>query len=65
MTGQFEPSSKELQSLSMTSTLISGKLTSPASPGSAGNKLAISGVVHKAFIDVNEEGTEARERPGL
>jgi serpin B len=57
MTTQFELS-KELQALGMTDAFTRTADFSGIS-ASAGNRLAISAVIHKAFVDVNEEGTEA------
>jgi len=57
MTTQFELS-KELKALGMTDA-FSGAADFSGISASAANKLAISAVIHKAFIDVNEEGTEA------
>ena len=57
MTTQFELS-KELKALGMTDAFSEAADFSGIF-ASAANKLAISAVIHKAFIDVNEEGTEA------
>lgn len=57
MTTQFELS-KELQALGMTDAFTRAADFSGIS-ASAGGKLSISAVIHKAFVDVNEEGTEA------
>ena len=63
MTTQFELS-KTLQALGMTDAFTSKSDFSGIS-SSAGNKLFISAVIHKAFIDVNEEGTEAAGATGV
>ena len=57
MTTQFELS-PELQALGMTDAFTRATDFSGIS-ASAGGKLSISAVIHKAFVDVNEEGTEA------
>jgi serpin B len=57
MTAESELS-KELQALGMTDAFTRSADFSGISASDAG-KLAISAVIHKAFVDVNEEGTEA------
>jgi serpin B len=57
MSSQFELS-KELKDLGMTEAFTRDADFSGIS-ASAGNKLMISAVIHKAYVDVNEEGTEA------
>jgi serpin B len=57
MTTQFELS-QELQALGMTEAFTRAADFSGISASAAG-KLSISAVIHKAFVDVNEEGTEA------
>jgi serpin B len=57
MTSEFELS-KELKALGMTDAFARSADFSGIS-ASADGKLFISSVIHKAFVDVNEEGTEA------
>jgi serpin B len=57
MTTEFDLS-KDLQALGMTDA-FTGAADFSGISASAGNKLFISKVLHKAFVDVNEVGTEA------
>ena len=57
MTSEFELS-KVLEALGMTDAFTRNADFSGISASAAG-KLFISAVIHKAFVDVNEEGTEA------
>jgi serpin B len=63
MTSQLELS-KELGALGMTDAFTE-KADFSGISGSATGKLLISAVFHKAFIDVNEEGTEAAGATGV
>jgi serpin B len=53
-----------LQQLGMTDAFAADKADFSKMVGTA-NKLAISAVIHKAFVDVNEEGTEAAAATGV
>jgi serpin B len=54
-----------LQALGMRRAFVPGGADFTGMAGSVGRKLFIQAVVHKAFVDVNEEGTEAAAATGV
>lgn len=66
----FLPKFKMTQQFNLTQTLEAMGMTAPFSPQSdfsgmdGSHNLFISAVVHKAYVDVNEEGTEAAAATG-
>jgi serpin B len=54
-----------LESLGMRQAFIAGGADFSGMSGSNGKRLFIQAVVHKAFVDVNEEGTEAAAATGV
>jgi serpin B len=54
-----------LEALGMRRAFIPGGADFSGMAGSVGRKLFIQAVVHKAFVDVNEEGTEAAAATGV
>jgi serine protease inhibitor len=64
MTSQFELS-KELQALGMKDAFDSSGRANFSSMGGEPGYLYLSHVIHKAFVDVNEEGTEAAAATGV
>jgi serpin B len=56
---------KVLEALGMRRAFIPGGADFTGMSGSNGRKLFIQAVVHKAFVDVNEEGTEAAAATGV
>jgi serpin B len=64
MTRQFSLKDT-LQALGMRRAFIAGGADFNGMSGTNGRRLFISAVVHKAFVDVNEEGTEAAAATGV
>jgi serpin B len=54
-----------LESLGMRQAFVAGGADFTEMSGTGGRRLFIQAVVHKAFVDVNEEGTEAAAATGV